>query len=264
MTATWYLVKHVADLRRREPRNVGIILRTGDGFWQSKFLGETEDGTVHSRDIPRNYGINYEIYASWRDYFRRKLSDDAWRDVERLQSRRKGNFYTEAGGQIFDDDEVDWPGELQQLYNELVAPPEKKKQEPPLTHIRTAVENIFKRINLSVKRNVEVDAEYDGHFIKVPFRYAYANGFNYLMDILQVHALDPAADARELRSRFEAVKRAGNARSFVSFYASSFIESDRLDDVLLPVEHLSTAVDVDDLDNAAQTIAEATGANGSA
>jgi len=258
MTATWYLVKHVADVRRREPRNVGVILRTGDGSWQSKFLGESGDGTVHSRDIPRSYGINYEIYLSWHDYFRRKLSDDTWRDVERMQSRRKGNFFAEAGGQIFDD-RLDWAGELQRLYHELVAPPEKKKQESPLAHIRAAVDSIFERINLPVKRDIEVDAEYDGRRIKVPFRYEYVSGQVHLMDIVQVHASDSAADARELRSRFEAAGRAGAAGSFVSFYASSFIDSDRRDDVLLPVEHLSTAVDVDDLDTAAETIAEATG-----
>jgi hypothetical protein len=256
MTATWYLVRHVPDLRRREPKNVGVVLRTGAGSWLSKFVGETDEGILRRRDVPRSFA-NFEVYESWVDYFRRKLSDEAWGDVEHLQSRRKGNYFAERGGQIFDD-RPDWKAELDALFSDLVKLPEKKRVKSPLAFIRREVDSIFDAVELPVIREVRIEADYDGRRTTVPFRYEYVNGQPHIMDIVQVHATNAAADARELRSRFEAVRVAGAANSFVSFFSSKYLDEEHIDDILAPIERLSLAVDVDNREVAIETVARLT------
>lgn len=256
MTATWYLARHIPDLRRREPRNVGVILRSPDGTWSSRFLGETADGSIDGRKLRRSQ-MSVEAYKTWVDYFRRKASDDGWPDVERLQRKRAGNYFAEPGGTIFESS-LGLHTLLQQLFSELVLvdAPEKLDRESPQAYISAKIEKILSVVKIPVIRNTEVRAIFDGRETTVPFGYEYHNGQLHLMDALHRHVRfdQAAADARELRSRVQAVQAADSAQNFFSFYASSLLRSSDIEKILYPVEQLSYTLDVDDEGAAVETL----------
>lgn len=264
MTAKWYLIRHVPDLRRREPHNVGLVLQTPDG-WLTKFVGQTEEGTINGRNLPHRQIGSTEVYKTWVSYYQRKASDQAWSDVTRMQRRRTANYLAEEGGELLEDP-PSWREALDQLFAELVAPPTSEppaRQERPIEHLLGRVNAVFEAAHIVPEAQVRVDAQFapHGHISKVPFRFKYVNGQAHLMDLGHEHVRteQAAADARELRARVDAARLAGSARSFVTFYASSLLDSNAAEDILLPLEEISAAVDVDNHPEAVRTMQEITG-----
>jgi hypothetical protein len=259
MTATWYLVKHVPDLRRREPRNVGLLLKTPEG-WLTRFVGEGTNGSIDGRKLPHST-INTEVYKTWVDYFRRKASDDGWSDVERMQRRKGSNYVAELGGHLIEE-QASWDDVLNRLYADLVDTDQSRREsrETPLDHLLNGVEHVFGAAGIVAEREVRVDAQFDpgGVLTTVPFRFSFVNGQQHLMDVVHEHVKleQAAAEARELRARVDAARLAGVARSFVAFYASSIVPAEEIDQILLPVEEVSHVVDVDRPDDAVDTMQE--------
>ena len=118
MTARWYLVKYVRDMRRNEPRNIGVILEVDDKAYPrfEESIGPSERTN----------------YAAWLNYWRHLLTQPDWRAT--LANRRPGaNYYIEPGGerlagQISDPEAfADW------LFDTLVLPPGSMfvSKEPP-------------------------------------------------------------------------------------------------------------------------------------
>lgn len=254
MTATWFLVRHVHDLRRREPRNVGVIVRTGEGEWLARFLGETEAGEVDARRLA-DAPMSLDAYKSWVEYFRRKLSDERWGDVERLQRRRsRSNYFAEEGGRLIEDDRTSQAELIGRLYTELVAEPESlassiaEHRQTVARRLTTAAAGILSEAGLAVSKKVDVPAVFGEHRTTVPFLFRHVNGQPHLMDIVQRHARveDMAADARELSARVVAARAAGSATSFFSFYSAKLLPEDRADQILIPLEEVTHTVDIDD------------------
>lgn len=252
MTATWYLVRHVPDLKRREPRNIGLLLNTPEG-WFTRFMGEEPSGAINGRKLPHST-INTEVYKTWVDYFRRKAAQDDWDAVERLQRSRRGNYYAELGGHVAHAD-VAWPIMLERLYAELVddeAARRKPARESTLDYLTHGVDLVMDAAGLVPQREVQVLAKFETGTTTVPFRYSFVNGQQHLMDVVHHHSKpdQAAADARELRARVDAAMRAGAATSFIAFYASSLLADDLTEDILRPVEKVSNTIDIDDVDDA--------------
>ncbi|MFJ9787807.1 hypothetical protein ACIRSS_50110 [Amycolatopsis sp. NPDC101161] len=264
MTAKWYLIRHVPDLRRREPHNVGLVLQTPEG-WLTKFVGQTDDGTIDGRHLPHKQISNTEVYKSWVSYYQRKASDHSWCDVATMQRRRTGNYVAEEGGELLDDP-PSWQDALDRLFAELVATEvpnaSPDRQEKPADVLLTRVQAVLEAARIVPERRVKVAARFapNGHISEVPFRFKYVNGQAHLMDLGHEHVKpeQAAADARELRSRVEAARLAGSAQSFVTFYDSSLLDQDALEDVLLPLEEISYAVDVNSRPAAVRAMRELT------
>lgn len=255
MSATWYLVRYMPDLHRREPRNVGLVLRTPDG-WMHRFVGQAADGAIDGRRI-RGYQLNAEVYKTWVDYFRRKASDANWADVARMQARKRANFYAEEGGE-FVATVSSWSSLLDELYAELVEPPQLSQSvhERPIDRLTAKIDHVLDMAGITPEREVSVPARYGDEEDEVPFRYLYANGRKHLMDVVTARRKPEQAahDARELRARFEGARNAGSASSFVAFYDHTLLVDNDLDHILRPVEMYSQTVDVADEASATATM----------
>lgn len=248
MSATWYLVQYTHDLNRREPRNVGVLLHAPGG-WLSKFLGETSTGDIRGTAIRHLHG-SVEVYRSWVEYFRRKVASDDWASIDRIQGGRQRNYAARLGGTILDPGGHTWHQTLERLYQDMVgAEPAPPVRGGRTSHLLDATERVLAESGITPERSVRVPALFDkgGQITHVPFRYSYVNGQVHLMDLVQSHVTpeQAGADARELRARVDATRRAKSANSFVVFYASSLLREDYADQVLLPIEDESHTVDVD-------------------
>lgn len=260
MSATWYLVQFTRELRRQEPRNVGVLLNTPDDGWLTRFLGETTAGDINGNSL-RHLHASAEVYKSWVDYYRRKTAADDFAGVERMQRRRRGNFTARPGGTILERRSPTWAATLDRLYQELVEAEAstvvESSGESRANHLLDAAERVLTASGVSPERRVRVEARYDdnGPTTTVPFEFSYTNGQKHLMDLVHPHLTPGKAesDARELRARMDATYRAGTARSFVAFYASSLLHGVSTD-ILLPVEKMSETVDVDEVDGAVAKI----------
>ncbi|WP_435582316.1 hypothetical protein [Amycolatopsis thermoflava] len=256
--ATWYLIRYMPDLLRREPRNVGIVLRVDSERWLSRFAGEKPDGSIDGRSV-RPFGIRSDVYKTWVSYFRRKASDETWEDVERLRSTRVRNYFAEPGGEYVGS--ISSPEALlNELFSTLV---DSQPAEVAAARALSPVDEFFMRIDRVLRhaevipqRNVEVSAKYGNELDKVPFMYAYENGQKHLMDVVTTHKnpREAARDARELRARVQGARDAGEATSFVAFYDRSLLPQNDVEHILRPVEDLSHTIDVEREDEATQAV----------
>lgn len=99
MTTRYWIAKYVEDPLRNEPRNVGIVASTPDGF-AARFAGENEDGVIDRRRLQR---FKYaDVYVQWLDYWRRQIQD---RTFEQIIQDRTANYYIAAGGEVGDTGE---------------------------------------------------------------------------------------------------------------------------------------------------------------
>lgn len=256
MTATWYLVRYMPDLQRREPRNIGLVLRTADGTWLSKFVGQRPDGVIDSRSL-RTYAIHAEVYKTWVTYFARKANDDSWCDVARRQAARSTNYVVEPGGEYLGT-VTSWQSLLEELYAELVdrGVPARPRPEKVLDKLVARVDHVLDLADVAPQRAVIVEAKFGDELDEVPFRYSYTNGQVHLMDLVtsKKNPAEAARDARELRARVQGARDAGSARSFVAFYDRMTLPESELEHILRPVEGLSRTVDVADETEATVTI----------
>lgn len=252
-TATWHVIKYLPDIRRREPRNVGLVLATPDG-WLTKFVGEAEDGEIKGNRIKGN--LDLEIYKTWVEYYRRKASQQRWDDVERLQRRRRENYFAETGGVIYDPEGKSWAGLLSTMFTELIQDHAEKtslnKKEYLLEQARTALSIA----NIQVDEKVEVSARFGDRLSTVPFEFRQAGGSYSLMDAVNINGQNPAALTRELRARIVAARAAKAAANFFTFFMGGEHTEDELDALLIPLEEESFPIDVTDSGNAADKLAE--------
>jgi hypothetical protein len=68
VASRYFVAKHVPDLLRYEPRNVGVVLWTPSGTW-ARFLGEDDYGHLDSRRLPAFVGDPH-TFREWIIYWR--------------------------------------------------------------------------------------------------------------------------------------------------------------------------------------------------
>ena len=251
--ATWFLIKYVADLRRQEPRNIGLVLETPDG-WITKFVGEAEDGEIKGNRL--NGKLDVELYRTWVQYFRRKAVTQQWEDVERMQHRRRSNYFSEKGGVIYDTEGKTWASLLESMYGELVQSKSERISRATREYLLIQARRALALANVPVEEKVEVQAKYGERTTTVPFEFRHLNGKTRLMDAVNLSARNADSRARELRARIEGVRHANIARDFFTFYLPGNHTPTEIDDILLPLEAQSEAIDVTNPDDAAVRVAE--------
>jgi hypothetical protein len=192
-TPRYLIAKYIGDLRRVEPRNIGVILWTPNGI-AARFLAEKSgrEGEVDGRSIP-SFVTSVSAYKQWIEFWRAELDkseiesvdeagkkaalgDPSYLDI--LMNSSKGNFVLVDGGFLLDpvedvDDAVDF------LFSTLV---ESGVQEDPRdVSLDEVCDRLIEETNLSndpyfrsaypvpcaVAPNVEERFE---------FSYAYGNG----------------------------------------------------------------------------------------
>jgi hypothetical protein len=109
MTVHWYLAKYERDLRRMEPRNVGVVL-----FYQ----GRQSSQFLHWRDAKRTLGAPPDSYKSWLHYWRTRLGDGFTTPL--LERRVGDNYYMTWGGELLAGNPMPEAAMLMKLFAELV------------------------------------------------------------------------------------------------------------------------------------------------
>ncbi len=137
MSTRFLLAKFVPDLRRMEPRNIGVVVWSEEAV-VCRFAGESEDGVRP----PANLHVSPNAYRQWVDYWRLwimrdKIKGDDGVEVKRsearfldvLKQKSREQFMLIDGGLLMKNvGSNDLPELLNELFEELVGtgkPPTK-------------------------------------------------------------------------------------------------------------------------------------------
>jgi hypothetical protein len=255
----WFVVKHVPDLVRREPKNIGVIVFV-EGRGESRFLGEQEDGDIDGRTVPQ-FG-NHLVYKAWVKQWR-ALRDQGAGALNRevAAGRRSGaSFYLEDGGELLvgnDDrpeDEI-----LDDLYSTLVRP----DTEPAVVDdVRSMTRKVIRRLGLArqVQERVRLSVTLGGLPDDLWFDYRYDNGRPHLMQRVGLATSDKGTWDRLhlVETNFERLRI---SKAFDDFTAITFIKQHDADPRLVEAAYgrlagMAEIVDVSDQDAAAGKLGE--------
>ncbi len=184
MTTEWFVAKYIPDLRRREPRNIGVILVV-DGVAHHKFVGDHSDRPlgVEGRNVAKMVAST-ENYKAWVEHWR--IAADEQRVTDLLAKRTTDNYYVERGGFMLAGD-AGSPGQiLGRLFAMLVdeVPTEKQTKEDPWAGTRHAFGEVQSR-GFEVMSNAEIEVECDRLFFHFDVR---RNGARALFRLLKLNS----------------------------------------------------------------------------
>ncbi len=170
----WLLAKYMPDLRRREPRNVGVVV-FADARAVMRFRGMRPDGSVDGRAAPV---AAVEVYKGWIEYWQ-YLAGVTTDPDEWCRHRSFENYWMERGGELLAGD-IDEPGVLlEHLYRELV-----EDVADVEWRLADRVEAILQQAELtydvSFRRPYRVIAEDTGETYSYP--YGYENGHRVIAE----------------------------------------------------------------------------------
>jgi hypothetical protein len=158
----WFIAKYMPDLRRREPRNVGIVLFAGDRML-SRFLGEDtcDSGKIDGRSIRHKVGSS-DNYRDWVHFWRTAAAGGPDQIITR---RPADNYYLERGGQQLAGGAAEPEALLSRLFAQLVADVEEPTEEETEERRADPVVQLFESvaITLPFTQNYVVDLNYDEH-----------------------------------------------------------------------------------------------------
>lgn len=263
MNVDWDIIRYLPDIKRGEPRNVGVALILDDTV-SIRFFGEQVPGRVDGRSV-RTRINELQNYKDWIAYFRRKALSGQWEDVKRSRLRRPDYpYYVDRGGVIFDvsPDNVDM--ELDALFQEVVADPTRESRGYSIDEERSdslteQVDRILQNIPAEFSRNVAVPGEFSGGprggapiQEDIRFKFGYQNGRMHLLD-----NVSSTANAYSFFARAEAAYRLNSNLNFLAFYRSD--KFGRHEAELDVIERYANTVNVEDEQAAVNLVAEIVG-----
>lgn len=235
MHAEWFLVQLTSDLRRHEPKNVGVVLHAGDS-WYLRFRGVDRDGSVNGR-LVRSLGVTKETYTSWVGYFHRKAYSGDWEQALTVSIRRPSNFGVVRGGTLLEAG-GEWRFALDRLFSDLVSMPEKAAKTPI-----DLARHLLQRAEVKAVENICMPGRWDddGEQVDIPFGFGVGRSRPVPLDALSPTPMAVAS----LKARMDAVARVGQAPKFIAFVPLGRIAGDEKDELLRPVERRAWIVDLD-------------------
>ena len=94
MTARYWIAKHIPDVFRNEPRNIGVIVNV-DGQLCAQFVAEREDGSLDGRALRK---FEYaDVYRQWVDFWRDEVLSGS---LDYLVQTVSPNFLVHEGGEV--------------------------------------------------------------------------------------------------------------------------------------------------------------------
>lgn len=259
MATDWYLLQYTPDLRRREPLNVGVVVDAGEDF-AMRVVGMNAQGAIDGRQVRRFSGLTADAMREWVGYYQRAITRGDWDRALTLHLRRRTPFAVVRGGTDLSNRaarEV-----ATSLFEDLVANRStERKDYLALLHQRT--ETALKLADLTVEQDVVAAAQWDdGTKDQVTFDYRHENGQVHFMHRLQLHQASPDQSknlALAFNASVVAAMRAGAAKSFTAFYSQEVIDEIG-DGVLRPIWSVANTVNVDDQNEAVDSLRELVGA----
>ncbi len=194
MSASYLLAKHIPDMHRFEPRNIGVIVWMPGGEVAARFLAEKPDrpGEIDGRSIPPFVGAD-GAYRQWIKFWRSYLdadhpthpltgapidrNDAAF--MESLIAASRGHFLLAEGGEVLDEMEEDSIGALaDNLYASLVEDQAlEEARDPTLNQIcERLIGNAGLYLDQNFKPHYQVACRVGGVEERYEFSYAYKNG----------------------------------------------------------------------------------------
>ena len=173
--AEWLVARYISDLRRREPRNVGVVLKMGDRFL-SRFLGEGGRGRIDGRRV-HAFVNSVDNYKAWVRHWQ-GVADGGSKDLLALTNRRADDsYFLEYGGErLFGSEYADPNDMLDYLYSVLV----EEMPEPDTLNVKQLSEHVLTnagiRDQVSEKYRLPVSVT-----DSALFDYKYENGALHLM-----------------------------------------------------------------------------------
>ncbi|QAY17643.1 hypothetical protein SEA_MARTEENA_39 [Gordonia phage Marteena] len=248
--AEWHLIQFTQDVRRREPRNVGLAVTDGKA-WRVRMFATSPAGSVNGRAL-RTLRLSKDDYAQWVSYYFELLGAGNIEQVRRSQQRRPTEFRVIPGGHAELRDNLS--SFTDTLFRELVHDEQTVAPESPSRALEAKVEDVLRIAQIDPVPAPLVPAVWDGDIKDdVHFDYMFTNGKVHLMDRLQLSQTSTEQAkilARDFNARAHAVEKAGYANSFIAFYSQDVVDAIG-DSVLAPLWRVGEIIDVDDLENAA-------------
>lgn len=192
-TPRYLLAKYIADLRRGEPRNIGVIVWTPERI-EARFIGEKagRPGEVDGRSIPP-FVTSPQAYKQWVEYWRLQLASEAIspatggppvrRDQEgylaAVMESNKGNFALVDAGFLLDRVAPDDLGALANyLFETLV---DTTGEEPQDATLDDVVDRLLDRTGVRQVEHFRTQVEVrcaigNGQEERFEFDYGYKNG----------------------------------------------------------------------------------------
>lgn len=168
MSTKFLLAKYVPDLRRMEPRNIGVVVWSEEAV-VCRFAGESEDGVRP----PANLHVSLNAYRQWVDYWRLwvsrdKIKGDDGVEVKRsdvrfldvLKQKSREQFLLIDGGFLMKDvGPKELPVLLDELFEELVGtgkpPPKLDAHAESAQRLRQAAKKVLKESALDQRSDFQ-------------------------------------------------------------------------------------------------------------
>jgi hypothetical protein len=129
------------DLRRREPKNVGVVLRVGD-LCLSRFMGERGEGRIDGRHV-HGFVSSLQNFKAWVAYWRQTADSEDL--VALTRHRADDNYFLECAGKRMLGSEHTVPQDmLDYLYSVLV----EDRPEPDTLNVRQLSERVLDRAGI--------------------------------------------------------------------------------------------------------------------
>jgi hypothetical protein len=242
----WLVAKYIPDLRRREPRNIGVVLFPSERHGVNdlkpimRFRGLSREGKLDLRRA-KVVGNQSAVYEGWIDYWSSLVDSDAPASLWEARSNTDA-FYLERGGELLSSlPDGATPEDLaDELYEILVeaAPEPRIAALRPDEGFKAVVNELLQRSGLwnDLHFNLGYRVDLSG-LREQEFHYAWVNGHTTIGHRLTSWRSD-TVDATALRLAL--LPKGFSSVVIVPEYPS---DSERA----LPLERVSHVAAVDDL-----------------
>lgn len=183
MSSVQYMIaKHVPDVFRKEPRNIGVIIKSDIGM-EYRFWATDSYGVVDGRKIPE-FVNSKEAYQQWIEYWLKELKKTEAHKADALdflQESNSVNFYIDEGGIILETlEKGELPKVADELFETIVTA--EAIDEPDTTKlISEACEKEIRKTRLNenkhFKRGIMLHTSLSPNVVEgIVFSYFYGNG----------------------------------------------------------------------------------------
>jgi hypothetical protein len=173
----WLVAKFMPDLRRRETRNVGVVVLPSDDSKPAlRFMGRGPSGDFDGRKA--KVGTESAVLQGWIEYWF-ELAERRAPLAEWIRRSQIDAFFLEPGGQLLSElPTATTAADLaEELFTLVVEPPRAPNRRSNEAEFVSAVENLLSESGLTGDQHFRTKHPVDlGEYRHFSFDYAWVNG----------------------------------------------------------------------------------------